>query len=131
MITGVSSITDVPQSGALAQVGGQDLGRDAFLKLLVTQIQMQDPLEPLSAREYVAQLAQFSTVEQVQDANVRLAILYQVQAVCQALLLIGRSIATADESVTGVVEAVSFTDGQPKLIVGDQEVDPGDVARVW
>jgi len=113
------------------QIEGQGLGRDAFLRLLVTQIQMQDPLEPLKAENLVGQLAQFSSVEQLENANVQLAILQQVQAGSQALLLIGRNIATRDDAVTGLVQAVVFADGQPKLLVGDQQVDPGDVVRVW
>ena len=43
------------------------LDKDAFLKLLVTQMQYQDPLEPTSNTEYMAQLAQFSTVEQLEN----------------------------------------------------------------
>ena len=114
-----------------AQLDGYALGQDAFLKLLITQIQMQDPIEPLSATEYVAQLAQFSTVEQLQSTNIRLSVLCQAQATSQALLLVGRNVATSDDAVSGLVEAVIFSDGQPKLLIGGQEVDPSDVVRVW
>jgi flagellar basal-body rod modification protein FlgD len=111
--------------------GPEGLGQDAFLQLLVTQIQMQDPLEPLKAQEFVAQLAQFTSVEELTQANLQLMLLQRAQATSQALLLIGRSIATADGAVAGLVEAVVFEDGQPKLMVGGQQVDPGDVVRVW
>jgi len=114
-----------------SQAAGPALGQDAFLKLLITQIQMQDPIEPLSTTDYIAQLAQFSAVEQLQTANLNLGILYQAEAVSQALLLIGRSVATADGSVSGLVEAVIFSDGQPKLLIGGQHIDPADVVRVW
>jgi flagellar basal-body rod modification protein FlgD len=110
---------------------GQDLGQDAFLRLLVTQIQMQDPLEPMKAENFIAQLAQFSSVQQLETANLQLGILQQAQATSQALLLIGRSIATSEGGVSGVVEAVVFDQGQPKLLIGDQQVNPGDVTRVW
>jgi flagellar basal-body rod modification protein FlgD len=92
---------------------------------------MQDPLEPLSATEYVAQLAQFSTVEQLQGTNIRLGVLCQAQATSQALLLVGRNVATSDDAVRGLVEAVVFSDGQPKLLIGGEEVNPSDVVRVW
>ena len=92
---------------------------------------MQDPLEPLSATEYVTQLAQFSTVEQLQNTNLNLSVLCQAQATSQALLLVGHNVATADGGVSGLVEAVVFSDGQPKLLIGGQEVDPSDVVRVW
>ena len=122
----VTSETSGPALGPAAQ-----LGQDAFLKLLIVQIQMQDPLEPMSATEYVAQLAQFSVVEQLQTTNLHLGILYQAQAVSQAVLLIGKHVETADGSVSGIVEAVLFSDGQPKLIVGDEQINPGDVVQVW
>jgi len=114
-----------------AQLAADTLGQDAFLKLLIVQIQMQDPMDPLSATEYVAQLAQFSTVEQLQNTNIRLSVLCQAQATSQALLLVGRNVATLDDAVSGLVEAVVFSDSQPKLLIGGQEVDPSDVVRVW
>jgi len=49
--------------------GGQELGKEEFLKLLVAQLQHQDPLEPMSNSEFVAQLAQFSNVEQLVAVN--------------------------------------------------------------
>ncbi len=120
-----------PGDGSLfAESVGDGLGRDAFLKLLLTQIQMQDPFEPMGAQEYVAQLAQFTSLEQLQEANVQLIMLQQMESVSQAMLLIGRTISTGEDGVTGVVEGVKFVDGQPKLLVGDQEVDPGDVVAI-
>ena len=45
------------------------LGRDAFLSLLVTQLQHQDPTQPMDNSQFIAQLAQFSSLEQLQQAN--------------------------------------------------------------
>jgi flagellar basal-body rod modification protein FlgD len=125
--TGASSTS----ASLASEVTGLELGRDAFLRLLVTQIQMQDPLEPLKAQDFIAQLAQFSSVEQLESANLQLGILQHSEATSQALLLIGRSIATGEGGISGVVEAVVFADGQPKLLVGGEQVNPGDVTRVW
>lgn len=128
----VASALDGLALPASASVGeGQGLGQDAFLRLLVTQMQMQDPLEPLKAEDFVAQLAQFSSVEQLRSANLQLAILQRAEATSQALMLIDRQVATEEGELSGTVEAVLFRDGQPKLLVGDEEVDPGAVVRVW
>ncbi len=131
MITAVSNQPALSALVSPTDTAGDELDRNAFLRLLILQIEMQDPLEPMQAHDYLAQLAEFSTVEQLQSTNLQLSILYQAQAVSQALLLIGRNISTGDDGVSGMVDAVVFTDGQPKLIVDGQEVDPGDVTQVW
>jgi flagellar basal-body rod modification protein FlgD len=73
-IESVSSYTDLvnqPQT-----TGNSELGKEAFLNLLVTQLQYQDPLEPTKNEEFVAQLAQFSSLEQLTTANDALESLY-------------------------------------------------------
>jgi len=70
-VTGATNTTAVttPASGTSA------LGRDAFLKLLVTQLQHQNPLEPQPDGEFLAQLAQFSSLESLQDIQQDMAAL--------------------------------------------------------
>jgi len=131
VITAASLSPSSSGGGTLLPTAGNDLGQDAFLKLLITQIQMQDPFEPMDSQEFVAQLATFSSLEQLKAANFQLAVLQQAEACSQAIMLVGRSIATADGAVSGVVEAVDFSSGQPRLVVGDQQVDPADVVRIW
>ena len=58
----------------------EDLGDEAFLRLLVTQMQYQDPLNPQENEEFVAQLAQFSQLEQLTNANSSLETLYRAIA---------------------------------------------------
>lgn len=78
----VSSVAGlVPQSaltGATTSAATDELGKDAFLKLLTTQLQYQDPLNPMSNEEFVAQLAQFSSLEQLQTMTSGMESLYMV-----------------------------------------------------
>jgi flagellar basal-body rod modification protein FlgD len=71
---GSSTASSGVGTSSLSQaMGGNDsLGKDAFLKLLVEQIKNQDPLEPKDNSEFVAQLAQFSSLEQTMGINDRL-----------------------------------------------------------
>jgi flagellar basal-body rod modification protein FlgD len=63
--------TPAPARPVGAPPGGT-MGKDAFLKLLVAQMKHQDPLNPMDGQQMAAQLAQFSSVEQLIDANTRL-----------------------------------------------------------
>lgn len=76
-------------------VGSQELGKDQFLQLLVTQLQNQDPMEPMSNTEFVAQLAQFSNVEQLVAVNEGINLLGVQQmsmSNAQAASLIGQEV---------------------------------------
>lgn len=67
----INSITSATaQSATITQaVQNQDLGRDAFLRLLTVQLQNQDPTDPVKNEDFVAQLSQFSSLEQLQQIN--------------------------------------------------------------
>ena len=129
-VTATSSSTSSTSNVITSATSSSDLGEDAFLKLLVTQMQNQDPLNPMSSTDYIAQLAQFSSVEQLTTANTQLAALQVASATSQSLALIGHTIVTADGATAGVVDSVQFVDGMPKLVVGSTLVDPGDVSEV-
>ncbi|MCC7034578.1 MAG: hypothetical protein IT179_17290 [Acidobacteria bacterium] len=62
-------------SGPGAVEHGNPLGQDAFMKLLLTQLQHQDPTQPQADGEFLAQLAQFSTLEQLQAMNAKLDVI--------------------------------------------------------
>ena len=69
---GSTADTTTDQSATIGNASTDALGRDAFLKLLVTQLQHQNPLEPQPDGEFLAQLAQFSSLEQLQSMRANL-----------------------------------------------------------
>jgi len=95
------------------------LDKDDFLKLLVTQLRYQNPLEPMDNNEYIAQLAQFSSLEQMQNLNLQVANL-------SALSTIGKSASAIVEQseIEGVITGIAFNEGAVNLIIdtGDYEV---------
>jgi len=117
----VDAITSAVKNGALTQAvaGGQkDLGEDAFLKLLVAQLKNQDPLNPQQNYEFVAQLAQFSSLEQTVGINSRLDQLAQQNQGLQnsqMVGLVGKNVTIKGNVATlsgqGGAVPISFTPG--------------------
>jgi len=108
-------------SGALASAaGGKALGKDAFLKLLVAQIQHQDPMKPMDDTAFVSQLAQYSALEQQLGTNTRLDTMSAQQkgvANTEIAALVGKTVTingdTATLSGDGTGSPVRFTLGAP------------------
>lgn len=77
-LTGISGIQSSASSASSPTTGNTELGKDTFLLLLTTQLQNQDPLNPMSNEEFVAQLAQFSSLEKLGGISDGLESLYLV-----------------------------------------------------
>jgi len=81
--------------GAVANAASKTMGKEAFLTLLITQLQHQDPLNPADSTEFTAQLAQFSSLEQLSNINSNLDALKLYQASsnnAQAVAFIGKQV---------------------------------------
>lgn len=100
-----------------------ELGKDDFLKLLITQLQYQDPLNPLEDKEFIAQLAQFSSLEQMQNMNENLGTFLEMGLLYQAGTLVGREVDVQheEEEISGVISEVRFTSSGPELIIDGEE----------
>lgn len=112
-----------------------ELGKDDFLQLLITQMRYQDPLEPVKDTEYIAQLAQFNSLEQMQNLNKSIDSMHEWLQVVQSGSMIGKEIEAIDfasgEMVRGTVAEVIFRDNQPQLVVGNNKVSLADVLRIF
>ena len=131
------SSTDLSSAvGTAAASGLSDaLGKDDFLKLLVTQLKYQDPLTPMDNTEFVAQLAQFSSLEQMQNLNDNFEQMMSAQQLVQMSQLIGMEAKVVDsisgELVRDEVTGVSVIDGEPKLLLATLGIsDMADVVEI-
>lgn len=112
IVDNTTSTTGTQTTGTGNAGGAQTLGYDAFLKLLVAQMQNQDPTKPMDSTEFVAQLASFSNVEQGVKTNSKLDALITSIGLNQADALIGKYVSNFDGTISGKVVAVqAFSDG--------------------
>ncbi len=102
-----------------------ELGKQEFLKILMTQLKNQDPLSPMDDREFIGQMAQLSTLEATNNLGNQIGAMIAIQQQTQALEMVGRQIEYVD--VNGQVQQGKVTgarlDGQPPLLVlGEKQV---------
>lgn len=134
-----------------------DLDKNAFLKLLITQLENQDPMDPQDNSEFVAEMAQFSSLEQMTNMNESLTKINTLVSNMDTSVLVGQlsgmigkgvewtnTIESADEegkpvvtteNMSGVITGVTMADGVTKIIVqsGSQKhtVDIADISHVY
>ncbi len=113
-----------------------------FMKLLIGQLQNQDPLEPMNARDFVAQLAQLQSVAKLSELAEGFDKFGQMVWLGLPASLVGRTVIWQDEEAMrqqGEVEAVRFRSGQKRpgqanelvVVVGGQEVGMDEIVEIW
>ena len=142
-----------PRQQAPRGNGTEALGQDVFLKLLVTQMSNQNPLEPQDNSEFVAQLAQFSSVEGIDKLNQNvssLATSFQSSQALQATSLVGRQVRVQSDSalltsdnnyVVGTIDlpnraktlTMNIYDSKDNLVANQvmNDVDVGEMQFAW
>jgi flagellar basal-body rod modification protein FlgD len=120
-------INSIGNSGTGVQdsSGSTRLGKDEFLKLLMTQLAHQDPLSPMDSQAFVAQLAQFANVEQLQGMNTRMETMVMGQAAANQVgtaNLVGRQLSYRTDTVQAA--------GGPVSLMGNLEKSATDVTAV-
>lgn len=98
-----------------------EMDRDAFLKLLITQLANQDPTQPIEDKEFIAQMAQFSTLEQINNMSDGINDLSKLVVTNNVLSLIGRKVKISDGEniIEGIVEKIMGGDTQQIFIDGN------------
>ena len=125
--TAVTTLASTPQAGATTPQNpmGQ-LGKDDFLRLLVTQLKYQDPMSPSDNQQFMAQMAQFAMVEGINNLESTLGSL-------QGVNLIGKQITyTADDgsTKTGTASGIAMSGSSYTVKVGNDAVDPANIVSV-
>ncbi|MBI4324916.1 MAG: flagellar hook assembly protein FlgD [Chloroflexi bacterium] len=108
---------------AASRLPARTLNQDDFLKLLIAQLTTQDPLSPRKDTDFIAQMAQFSALEQSKSMQSDLARLRADQELLKANALIGRTVDIQSDdgaAARGVVSAVEVQTGVPAVIVNGQ-----------
>jgi flagellar basal-body rod modification protein FlgD len=130
----ISSISNYSNATYAAdRVPIQTLGQADFLKLLVTQMTSQDPLNPQKDTDFIAQMAQFSALEQSKTMQQDIALLRSQQELLQASSLLGQTVeiqVNSEIRTIGVISAVRIEAGTPKIVVGENSYNLSQVLTI-
>lgn len=130
----MSSVPDTTQgSNASTAASTKSLGKDDFLKLFVTQLQSQDPLNPMDSSGFTAQLAQFSSLEQLTNIDSDLQNLLQFQGSLQNTLttgMIGKQVKTTGDQYS-TVTGIQFDKNTTYLLLNNgSKVQLGEITEI-
>lgn len=129
------------------QTGNSELGKDAFLQLLITQLQHQDPTNPMDDREFISQMAQFSSLEQMQNMTKAMGSLLASQQQTQLMnytSFVGKEVKWHEltdklddkgkpviNEGTGTIKSVKFVEGNAVFELADgKELTPGNISAI-
>jgi len=103
--------------------GTTTMGSDEFLTLMLQELQYQDPMDPVSNKEFIAQQAQFTQVSATQELNENIT---SNNGIMQTLALVGKSVTMIDpddstKTITGEVSAASFDSDGATIVVNEKE----------
>lgn len=118
-----------------ARTPSKELGKDQFLQILVTQLRNQDPMQPLEDKEFIAQMAQFSSLEQMMNVSKEMTALRQSAGMVAGL--IGKQISwieTTEDGLTssknGVVDSIVWRAGVQYAKVQNSEVKIDEITSI-
>jgi len=136
-ISPISAATSTPTgtttTGTTTSSSNQTLGQADFLKLLSVQFQSQDPMKPMDDTAFIAQMAQFSSLQQTQTLTQQMTQMRTTQDLTTANSYIGRQLTVDDGNggtVTGNVTAVDNTGSAPQVIINGHPYALSAVLRV-
>jgi flagellar basal-body rod modification protein FlgD len=128
-LTSINSIQSNSSSFTTSNQHTKDLGKDAFLKILVTQLQNQDATQPMKDGEFIAQMSQLSVMEQLSNLNKSLSMFLYTQMEQQLTdysSMIDKKVTWMNSETkvqeSGVVSGILYKDDLVYFKIGDQEI---------
>ena len=110
--------------------GSSELGKEEFMKLLTTQMQYQDPLNPQSDQEFIAQLAEFSSLEQMQNLNSTFNNTSAYSLIDKYVEIEHSESNGETKSAEGIVDSVKINKNGAQVVIDGQSYDVEDVYKV-
>lgn len=121
-----------------AAINKSIMGKDDFLKLLTTELRNQDPLQPLDNKDFISQMAQFSSLEQMnnvsksmEDLSKSMFNFAQQASLTQGAAMIGKWVGGINVDggtpMEGIVEAVKWLDGEPMVQIRKTDGSLADI----
>lgn len=142
-VTGTSSVTNTTSATTSSSTeSSSTLDKNAFLKLMCTQLQNQDPLSPMKDTEYISQMASFSSLEQMENLNSSFTTLSDsitsdlipALTIQQASSLVGKTVTYTDSDdveQSGTVDSIVLSNGSLSYYVVDgQQISPDNLVTI-
>lgn len=130
----VAGITGTTVAGASPSATNRaTISRDQFLKILVSELTSQDPLEPLSNNDFIQQLVGLQSLEQTASLTDGLASFERFIQMSSGSAMIGRTVkglSAGGQAVQGVVSKVVMENGAVSVVVGSQKLPIGSVTEI-
>ncbi len=117
----------------MASVDNISTGKEDFLKLFVAQLKAQNPLDPLKGHEFIAQLAQFTSLEQLTNLNASFSDMLKYQQLLEGSELIGKNAAflSTDGDSQGLISGIKISDGAIVAVIGSKEVPISNITGIF
>jgi flagellar basal-body rod modification protein FlgD len=133
-VTGSSAASASSSTSTTSTANSSGLGKNDFIKLLLAQLQHQDPTSPMENTEFVSQMAQYTSLEQMTNLNESFEYMAGQLLVNQATGLIGKTVVvtvdTEGNTITGKVDKVVLTSGVPQIVIDDVEYNLSQVEEI-
>jgi flagellar basal-body rod modification protein FlgD len=135
IVGNVQEIINANKENTTKKTGNSALGKDDFLKILITQLKYQDPSQPLEDKEFIAQMAQFTSVEQLTNMATEMKTLRQTLGMSSNLIgksvsWLGKDEAGSSLAKSGVVDSITFKDGNQFANVKGEAISLDQLTKI-